>query len=371
MKKKYYLFKATALLLFTCNFANSAVAYTKEKLTYYINQSGFQSVPTTDGDHVVATGWYKVNVTHYQASDTSSRGAESIFFVHGFGDTSALFEPTAIALIESQKARDVYAIDLPGHGASTWPALLIYENIDVNEYVNALAQVLTTMIDVEKRKISIISGHSIGGLVVQRLQNSLVNNNPKSSLKLSYGIDKTVLIACDLPAEVPFWSGQMYAQFLIATPPQGGGFLEDNPAGNPMIRKFIFTPPQDYVNLKFSNTSFQLVPSAPSASDVFNLGLNSREPYFAAANISGIDPALPPTPMTSASRLSVGKGIWAAPAKLTVLRPSEDTFFTQSDMDSLAAHLTGDAMAKAKTIVDPEAVHGIPFSKPQLLLPWF
>ena len=76
--------------------------------------------------------------------------------------------------------------------------------------------------DVEPKTIL---GHSLGGTVVQMLQQRLVDEG--SSLEDRYDIDEAILVASDLPAEVP-WAlgdsgdlGGLLAAFAVDDPTHG------------------------------------------------------------------------------------------------------------------------------------------------------
>lgn len=95
--------------------------------------------------------------------------------VHGFGDNSTIYEPLAKELINKEKVRNVYILDLPGHGNSTVTqgsaSLPKYaSDFTLIHYSDALRVLLSQMTVTEGKKIQTIVGHSLGGIVIQIAQ---------------------------------------------------------------------------------------------------------------------------------------------------------------------------------------------------------
>lgn len=178
-----------------------AVSYEKKILTYNVVGRNASNMTTN----------YKLNVVQYRNTSFIQSGIKNVLCVHGFGDTSTIFEPLAKQLILKGKANNVYILDLPGHGGSTMtkgtaahPSNI--SELTVQNYEEATRALLDTMPStmIWPDLPTTIVGHSIGGLVVQLLQNKLKSQN--SSLFKRYSITKTVLIASDIPYPLP-WSG--------------------------------------------------------------------------------------------------------------------------------------------------------------------
>jgi pimeloyl-ACP methyl ester carboxylesterase len=305
---------------------------------------------------------YSINVESYVSTSPCAPHAHNVFFVHGFGDNSGLFAPLAIALIEAGKACRTLAIDLPAHGASTVSSDPVFGppvwgKIDVVDYADVVDQVLSTLHQ-QHILVDTIVGHSTGGLIVQRLQ-ALYAARQGASLKSRFGIDRTILIASDLPRALPWASGDApiaagLAKGLVVSLAQ----TMPLPIGTRVLLDY-----NAYIGLKYSVNGIP-VSGAPSPNAASHL--NDPEPYAAAANIVGLDPTGATT--NTAPRLYIPPALWND-FNLTVIWPDKDLFFMQSEMDGLAAYLKPGT--QAIVLSDPEACHAIQFTKPELLVPFF
>lgn len=328
-------------------------------LTYYIN--GATSFAPDDFNAPITK--HVIRVNHY-FSDSGSAPRKGILCIHGFGDNSSIFEPLAQRLIATGKATDVYAVDLPGHGysgLSTYPYFgpPVYGELDVLEYASVVQELLEQMVQIEFKNINTIVGHSLGGLVIQLIQDRLLYMS--SSLRASFGIENTVLIASDIPGALP-WSGGD----LPITDPYSAKALVVNfkvTSTNILIGNYVDTPDAFFISSKYSVNNTP-VSGAPSGANLAKL--KNREPYAAAANIVGLDPSARTN--NAVPRLGVRRNIWNG-FNLKVAWLDKDPFFNQAESAGLADYLK--AGLPLTVISDPEAVHGAPYSKPDLLLPLF
>ena len=179
------------------------------------------------------------------------------------------------------------------------------------------------------------------------------------SLKSKFGIETTLLIASDLPRALPWAAGDApivagLAKGLVVSLAQ----TDPPPYG---IRVFLDYP--TYLALKYSVNGVP-VNSAPTALEAGLL--NDPEPYASAANIVGLDPTGSTT--NTVPRLFIQPGLWSA-FDLKVVWPDKDIFFTQQEMDALADYLKPGT--QAIVVSDPEAVHAVQYTRPELLLPLF
>lgn len=329
-------------------------------------QSALVPAGRTEGVFPIVKYEYAINVVHY--TDNSPlfpcTHGKTFLLVHGFGDNGGLFEPLARQLVTSGKACHVYTLDLPAHGASTvstdaYFGPRIWGTINIaQDYVKVVDQILATM-HAQGVKIDTIVGHSTGGLIIQLLQDKY--SKQLSSIKAKFGIDNTILIASDIPGALSWASGDApiaagYAKGLVVS-------LASNNAALPQQGTLVPLSYQTYIALKFA-VNGQAVSGAPTPTEAH--ALNDAEPYAAAANIVGLDPTGATT--NSVPRLPVKPGLWSG-MNLTVIWPSQDLFFMQSEMDALAGYLK--PATQAIQINDAEAIHAIHYTKPQLLLPYF
>ncbi|RHX88523.1 alpha/beta hydrolase [Leptospira stimsonii] len=321
------------------------------------------------------TTQYLLNVVHYRKiGGPINPTPKGVFCIHGFGDNSALFEPLAKELINQGKADNVYIVDLPGHasssivrgrGTATTPSN--YSELSMGNYTDAMTALLSQMTQTEGKKIQTIVGHSLGGLVIQMIQDR--TRKLKSSLYASFGIDNTILIASDIPSPLPWYGGDApmsdpySAKALVWNFKEDRiVFADDHP---PVVEwgRLIVSPNDFYINSKFAVNG---VPVAGAPAGVQLTLMSSPEPYPAGANIVGLDPTGNTT--TAVPRLSVAQNLWNG-FNLKVVWLDKDPFFSQSETQGLAQYLK--AGLNAITISDPEAVHGTPYSKPSLLIPLF
>jgi pimeloyl-ACP methyl ester carboxylesterase len=283
---------------------------------------------------------------------------KGVFCIHGLGDNGSQFEPLAAALINADKATDVYMIDLPGHSHSVVPDDTTFGQLDIARYQHTVETVLTLIRTQERRDITTIVGHSYGGLIVQLMQDKLVAQS--SSLLAKYNIQNTMLIASDIPQALP-WSGQGFGQFLVETLSVFNAFHDFFPGWSVITP---FPPANDnYIQLKFTANGVAVSGAPTQTALPF---VDSAEPYAAAANIVGLDPTH--ATENTVPRLSVNGGIFNG-HNLTVVWLQQDGFFTQAETNGLAQYLQSGL--SVTSILDPEAVHGTPYSKPSLLVPLF
>jgi pimeloyl-ACP methyl ester carboxylesterase len=304
---------------------------------------------------------FLINVDSYVRKAPCGSHARNVFMVHGFGDNARLFEPLAAALLESGKACRVMAIDLPTHGASrispqAYYGPVIWGAIGVVDYAKVVDQVLGEIEDAGY-PVDTIVGHSTGGLIVQWIQAKYAAEN--ASLESRFGIERTILIASDIPGALPWAAGDApIAAGLAKGLTVAFAQTEADPIGTRVFLDYNL-----YIALKFSAAGVP-VPSAPDAATA--LGLNEPEPYAAAANIVGLDPT--GQTQDDRPRLDIPPALWDG-YDLEVIWPDQDDFFVQSEDEALAQYLKPGT--HAIVVSDPEAVHAVQYTKPELLLPFF
>ncbi|HZP66668.1 MAG TPA: alpha/beta fold hydrolase [Rudaea sp.] len=323
---------------------------------------------------------YRIHVTTVSPSTPPATSIGGIVLVPGFGDSGHIFDKLADQLIANGQADEVFIVDMPSmRGPSTLdvatpdprqraystsssgssssggflppPTPTSLQQIGVGEYASILDRVLVSLH--ASHKLKTIAGHSIGGLAIQLLQDWLVGQS--SDLLAKYGIQNTVLIASDLPGGIS-WLEQGYARQLISQQ-----YLVDSKLD--AIGKYVATPYTDFIALKFTSAG-QIVPGAPDAIDA--IAINKPEPYAAAANIAGLDPT--GTTTNAVPRIGVHGGLWTN-RNLKVVGLSADAFFQQSEVHTLATYLKPGLTET--WIENPNAVHGAPYSAPELITPLF
>ncbi|TGM57053.1 alpha/beta fold hydrolase [Leptospira adleri] len=365
-----FLFRKTGIAIFVtfALFVTQSVsaAYERTVLTYDVIGRNFYNGQTTN---------YRLNVIKYKKTGIIlDPKLKSVLCVHGFGDNSTIYEPLAKELINQSKAHTVYILDLPGHGESTVSqgsasSPKYVSDLTLIHYADALRALLSQMTVTEGKKIQTIVGHSLGGLVIQIIQNQFVTRGLGGNLLSSFGIETTILIASDIPSPLPWYPGDtdmsdpnsaksLVWNFKIQKIVEFEPYPPVLAFGN-----FVQSPNDFFLGTKYSINGVP-VSGAPTPSEIPLM--NNLEPYPAGANVVGLDPSGETT--ESRPRLQISPNIWAG-FNLKVVWLDKDPFFSHSELQGLAQYLkTG---LDVITISDPEAVHGTPYSKPSLLVPLF
>ncbi|EMO52570.1 alpha/beta fold hydrolase [Leptospira noguchii] len=365
MIRKIGITFGVAIVLFVTQ--SISAAYERTVLTYdVIGRNFYNNSQTTN---------YRLNVIKYSKTGVIiDPNLKSVLCVHGFGDNSTIYEPLAKELINKGKARNVYILDLPGHGSSTVTkgsaSLPKYaSDLTLIHYSDALRALLSQMTVTESKKIHTIVGHSLGGIVIQLVQNQLVTRGWGGNLLSSFGIENTILIASDIPSPLPWYPGDTdmsdpnSAKSLVWNfKVQKVVYFNIDPP-EVVYGNFIDSPDDFFIGTKYSVNGVP-VSGAPTSNEIPLM--NNLEPYPAGANVVGLDPSGETT--ESRPRLSITQNIWNG-FNLKVVWLDKDPFFSQSELQGLAQYLK--AGLDVITISDPEAVHGTPYSKPSLLVPLF
>ena len=343
-----------ALLLMLSLVTQAAFAQTTQTLHYTIARP----------DPPQGYAYYPVEVIH--TYNPQKRRGSGVFLVHAAGHTAHFFDPLAAALVTAPNTiRDVYAINLPGHGASGWPADLGYHDISINDYALATCQVLNQMKVVENRNVDTIAGHGYGALVVEYLESQLSSGvpmlppwgqHPPSSLAKDFGIAATILMASSMPEELPwpdvdapFGAGK--AKDLIAP------YVVDDAA----LGKIVDVDDSAFLSALFAVNGVP-VSGAPAGADLAKI--KSIEPFRATGEYLGI--AFQGGSLVAAPRTpSVQPDLWSG-QNLKVVSFAFDPFALPGEQQALASYLKPGL--NAIEIVDAEAAHDMPYSKPAALL---
>lgn len=307
MIRKIGITFGVAIVLFVTQ--SISAAYERTVLTYEVTGRNFYNNNQTTN--------YRLNVIKYSKTGVIiDPNLKSVLCVHGFGDNSTIYEPLAKELINKGKARNVYILDLPGHGNSTVTqgsaSLPKYaSDLTLIHYSDALRALLSEMTVTEGKKIHTIVGHSLGGIVIQLVQNQLVTRGWGGNLLSSFGIENTILIASDIPSPLPWYPGDtdmsdpnsaksLVWNFKVQKVVYFNVYPPEVVYGN-----FIDSPDDFFIGTKYSVNGVP-VSGAPTASEIPLM--NNLEPYPAGANVVGLDPSGETT--ESRPRLSITQNIW-------------------------------------------------------------
>lgn len=148
MIRKIGITFGVAIVLFVTQ--SISAAYERTVLTYdVIGRNFYNNSQTTN---------YRLNVIKYSKTGVIiDPNLKSVLCIHGFGDNSTIYEPLAKELINKGKARNVYILDLPGHGSSTVTkgsaSLPKYaSDLTLIHYSDALRALLSQMTVTESKK---------------------------------------------------------------------------------------------------------------------------------------------------------------------------------------------------------------------------
>lgn len=286
-------------------------------------------------------------VNLYGELESKGKSKDCHFAVHGGVFAAASWRPYAEALGEGAC---VLAPDMPVRGNSGVPVGAQFGDLDLFDYVTALEAVLDRLDDRKIRPRTIL-GHSMGGTLVQMLQQRLVDDG--SSLRKRYGIREAILVASDLPAEVPWALGDsgdlsaLIAAFAVAEP--GLGLLFEIPVS--LWPAFYFTDREGDV-----------VPGALTPAEIEAGGFNALgEPLRAINQLNGTGPFT--------SRPSADADLFEKGTRLRAIAYEEDIYVQLAESETLYQHLTGDATSSCFVpVLGPDTVHVLQFSNPQALV---
>lgn len=269
------------------------------------------------------------------------------FAIHGGVFAAASWRPYAEALGDGEC---VLAPDMPVRGNSGIPQGALFGELDLFDYVNALIEVLDRLehYDIEPHTIL---GHSMGGTLLQMMQQRLVNEG--TSLAQRFDITEAILVASDLPAEVPWALGDsgdlsdLIDAFAVQEP--GLGLLFEIPVA--LWPDFYFT-----------DLNGAIVPNALTPEEIEAGGFNALgEPLKAIQQLNG----------TGAfnARPSAAAGLFAGGTRLRAIAYEQDIYVQLGESETLYQHLTGDATSACFVpVFGPDTTHVLQFSNPQSLV---
>jgi pimeloyl-ACP methyl ester carboxylesterase len=301
------------------------------------------------------TGSATIHASVYSNPRSFSR--TTVLAVHGLSETGFTFEPLARAIFADRflgaAVRRVVAIDMPGHGDSTYPAglpngarfgdLLIEDNVSV----------VLQSIDALRRKgfgASVLMGHSMGGLEVQASQEALLAQG--SSLR-AHGISSVVLLA-PVPAHGRPWTpASSDPSAFIVTDATLGTYLQ--------------LTPEAFVFQAFTTKAGMVAATAPTPAEVAAGRYVGPEPITTLLELVEQPIPLPDGTTTVIPRPSVREGAFGPRngTLATVVSFSEDVLVPAADLKDLYEYLTGDKRDRLyRPVGADDAVHATYISNP-------
>lgn len=267
---------------------------------------------------------------------------------HGGVFAAASWRPYADALGNNGC---VISADMPVRGNSGVPQGAQFGDLDLFSYVNALVEILDRLQDLGVEPDTVL-GHSMGGTLVQMLQQRLVDEG--TSLEERYGIDEAILVASDLPAEVPWALGD--SGDLT-------GLIEAFAVNEPEHGLLFEIPVELWPAFYFTGLDGMVVPNALTPAQIEAGGFNALgEPLQAIHQLNGTG--------GFTSRPSADAGLFQERGtRLRAIAYEQDIYVQMGESETLYQHLSGDATSACFVpVLGPDTVHTLQFSNPQALV---
>jgi len=280
----------------------------------------------------------------------------TILAVHGLSERGSMWEPLTDAIFADNvlgyAVKRVIAIDMPGHGGSTFPTLPAPTNFG-DLLIEDNVSVVTQSIDILRglgKGAQIIMGHSMGGLEVQASQEALLAQN--SSLA-RHGVLGAILVDA-VPARGTQWTQPTPPDFspFVVVDPVLGTYLNLPAAVGPLTGAF-------------TTLSGNIVPNAPSQATFIVNNWIGPEPITTVLELTGTSAPLW-RPFVRANAFALCNG-----TVLSVVAGSQDVLTPIVDQPALYTYLTGlpaTGLTLYRPVVADDAVHSTYISNPTEVL---
>jgi len=282
-------------------------------------------------------------------------------FISGMAHNgNVFFKPLMEELKATKKYDGFIVINLPGHAGKPWTAGKRYGDLTLRDYIAAIETGLDFLTNPRKAgepvKISFICGHSMGGNLLIQIQDRWAKI--RSGLNKKYGVDKVVLLSPSIPAPVSWFA----ADVPVAFPTSPKAVINSVTDRTDITKGPFLNPPANLFIGFFYATRAGTPVSSPSFPEI--LANMETEPYTAAARLIGLSA----DGKSDVPRIFVNPNIFET-ENLTIVTCSEDPLTNKAEQDALANYLkTGTSSIE---VVDPFAVHGMPFTQPKEFVKFF
>ncbi len=280
-------------------------------------------------------------------------GGITVMAVHGLAHTGNTMRPLAEELFDNPpngvRVKKVILLNMPGRGGSGLPygnPAVKFGDLTIEDEAQVLLGALARHEDV-----SVIVGHSKGGLDIQVAQQYLINNG--KNLRGKFGITDVVLIASAYPSAVidPFLESGA-----------GLGLVDAYTTSNSSLGSFVSVDPDSFLNLFFTtDLNGGFVPGTPTVTELEALGYKSAESLAASIQTAG----------TANLRPTVRANIFtcATGTQAHMIVGIHDVFNDPVQIGTLYQYLTGDASLANVTIVETaDSVHDQYITNPAALV---
>lgn len=299
------------------------------------------------------------------------------FMISGIGHSchffSALVKCMSLDEAFANRSVEVYALDLPGHGASQSPPNIQFGMLRLEDYVDVIRQIMDELKN-EEKAIDYVVAHSMGGMLAQLVEKSL--QQVDTSFNDRYQTTGVILFASSLPERIDWSLGEGYgiekgvpARLLTMLLP----FVTYSPryalhgriSNEDFLKTFFAVTKEDDAgnteeeqDNKDDGVVVRIVPGAP-VGDAVTL-MNSAEAYVALSELAGLDLQR----FGILRRPFVREGLFSE-YKLGVAGYTKDILFLPKEERELSEHLSSDKEKSIyRTIDHVHAVHDDPYSFP-------
>jgi len=332
---------------------------------------GDEPVATTDSAldtsdvtfDVVLRGTGKATIHAHVYKNRVGTGWANVLAVHGLSETGFIYAPLAQALFADgglgRTVKRIIAIDLPGHGDSSFPANLPlglrFGDLAIDDNVGVVLQSIDAL-RVRGLAPSVVVGHSMGGLEVQAAQQALLGVG--SSLA-AQGVFGAVLLAPVPPHGQPW----VHAPTGDPTP-----FIVNDPA----LGSYLLLPPAVFqVSGAFTTLAGQLATNAPTAAQIAAGRYVGPEPLTTLLQLTEATVPLPAGGTFTFQRPTVSAGSFALRhgTLLSIVSFSQDVLVPAVNLGPLYEYLTEDTHdVLYRPVTAADAVHAMLISNPTGLL---
>jgi pimeloyl-ACP methyl ester carboxylesterase len=310
---------------------------------------------------VTVRGTGKVTLHASVYVNDKALGQTNLLAVHGLSETGFTFAPLAQAIFDDRTVgRTVHrlvAIDLPGHGDSTFPTGLPtgvhFGDLTIDDNVDVVLQAIDAL-GAKRLAPRVIIGHSMGGLEVQAAQQALL---AKGSSLAAHGIFGAVLLAPVPPHGRPWTPATSDPSAFIVNDPALGSYLS--------------LTPDAFVPQAFLTSKGTVATDAPTPAEVAAGRYVGPEPLITLLQLIEQPIPLPDDTTTTIPRPSVDAGAFSLRhgTLATVVSFSEDVLVPAADLAQLYPYLTGDRRSILyRPVVGPNAVHATYISEPDVVV---
>jgi pimeloyl-ACP methyl ester carboxylesterase len=282
-------------------------------------------------------------------------GGITIMAVHGLAHTGNTMRPLAEELFDNPpngvRVKKVILLNMPGRGGSGLPYGNIsvkFGNLNVDDYAEVL---LGALVRHDDDNVSVLVGHSMGGLIIQASQEHLLRKG--KNLRNKFGITDVVLVASAYPSAVidPFLESGA-----------GLGLVAAYTTSSSSLGSFVSIDPDSFLNLFFTtDLNGGFAPGTPTVTGLATLGYKSDESLAASIQTAGTA-NLRPTVRANIFTCTTG-------TQAHMIVGIHDVFNDPVQIGMLYQYLTGDASLANVTIVETsDSVHDQYITNPAALV---